>query len=114
MLHFIAEQCTSLTPETVCDLLRQRGYAAVTRFGHVHATDGMRECIFADSMNWLRWERRSFSPGSQMLSRGLPNWTKRRTSLREMRFCSPRCRLLSRSRWCQKRETCEKKRAIEP
>ncbi len=43
MLHFIAEQCTSLTPEIACDLLRQRGYAAVTRFGHVHATDGMRE-----------------------------------------------------------------------
>ncbi|SRR5579875_493857 len=43
MLHFIAEQRKGLTPEVVCDLLKQGGYAPITRFDHVHATDGKRE-----------------------------------------------------------------------
>jgi hypothetical protein len=43
MQHVIAEQCNSLTKEVVSDLLKRRGYAMTTPFGHVHATDGIRE-----------------------------------------------------------------------
>jgi hypothetical protein len=43
MPHFIAEQRKRLTPEAASDLLKQRGYVLIPRFGHVHATDGKRE-----------------------------------------------------------------------
>lgn len=42
-MQYLAEQRNTLTKEAVSDLLKQRGYALRTPFGHVHATDGTRE-----------------------------------------------------------------------
>jgi hypothetical protein len=42
-MQHVAEQRENLTKEAASDLLKQRGYALTTPFGHVHATDGIRE-----------------------------------------------------------------------